>query len=657
MVVLVLLLLVVTATRVAAQDDIRAFSMTDIGGEFSVRYRLDDWSNNNSSDEISFVNNPTWYEELSLRARGYVYHPAFLDWTVSGGPLLVQWAYDSEAGDDSGSETLFNFGAELNFLDLRAYPFSLYLRRDHPEIISSVSGRFLVETNEYGIRGILRAPLSPVFIAWDVGHWDSAGSGLGTTVDQDVNRASLRASLPYRERDNLRLVLDWNERDSKSGAIGLPIQQSQIETASAELTGDNTFGDTGQIILRQNLRWLKQETTLTTVTELDSWAYIGAFNWRHTMATRSYANLNYFDTDRTESWSQTGDFRAGVIHDFTENLTITGDGEYSQDEAPGLSRDVAGARTTGTYRHSLPFGNLGMSALVGMQRTDQKSDTDQVTIFDEAVVLVGTVPVALSHDFVVVESVVVTNQPKTQIFIADIDYRLVTIGSTTSIERLITSSIEDGQTVLVTYDVRTGGTVKYDTLTQGFSINLGLWRYANLFLNYNDSSNDVTEGIATTPLNDVNRIEVGGRLDYPFNSGWTVGGEYRYTSQDEDISPFTRNMYEAFTQTARYWNTSIRLLVHHETVDYERSREDVDLYRYMLNINSRLPGGVILAYNAEYTEDTGGTLLREEKRHSLTLNWAYRQVLFTLQAARSDITRGDSNRDNKRVTALLRRVF
>ena len=97
--------------------------------------------------------------------------------------------------------------------------------------------------------------------------------------------------------------------------------------------------------------------------------------------------------------------------------------------------------------------------------------------------------------------------------------------------------------------------------------------------------------------------------------------------------------------------------MHHETVEFEYSPEDVDLYRYMLSIISRLPGGVTLAYNAEYTEDTGGTLRREERRHSLRLDWAYRQVLFTLRADRSDITRGDNNRDNTRVTALLRRVF
>ena len=655
--VLLLLLLTITTTPLAAQDDdIKTFSLTDFGGEFSVRYLLDDWSNSNPSAS-TFVNNPTWYEELYLSARGYVYHPAFLDWTVGGGPLLVQWAYESEAGENSGSEALFNFDAELNFLDLRAYPFTLYLHRDHPEIISGVSGRFLVETNEYGIRGLLRGPASPVSMIWDVGHKDSTGSGFGTTVDEDMNRASLRAALAYLERHNLRLALNWNERDSNSGAPGLPIQQSQIETTTAELNGDNTFGDTGQMLLRQNLRWLRQETTIATTTELETLAYNGNFKWEHNKSTRSFANLNYVDTDRTESWSRTGDLQAGVTHNFSEDVAVTGRGEYSRDKTPGFDQDMAGARISGNYQRSLAFGSLGMSALAGMRRTDQQSDTDRVTVFDESVVLVGTVPVALSRDFVVVESVVVTNVPKTQTFEQDIDYRLVTIGSTTTIERLITGVIEDGQTVLVTYDALTGGTVKYDTLSQGFNLSLGLWRYANLYFIYRDTDNDVIEGVATTPLNDVNRIEFGGRVNYPFNSGWSVGGVYRYTRQDEDISPYTRNIYEAFTQSGRYWNTRVRFLVHHETVDYERSREDVDLYRYMLGINSRLPGGVVLAYHGEYSEDTGGSLPREEKRHSLSLNWIYRQVFFSLQASSGYVTQGDNIKNNKRVTAMLRRVF
>ena len=95
----------------------------------------------------------------------------------------------------------------------------------------------------------------------------------------------------------------------------------------------------------------------------------------------------------------------------------------------------------------------------------------------------------------------------------------------------------------------------------------------------------------------------------------------------------------------------------HVTVDNEFSVEDVDLFRYTLSITSRLPGGVIVAYRAEYGEDTGGTIFKEDKRQSIRVDWGYRRVLFTLNADYSDITQGENRRKNTRVTALLRRVF
>ena len=40
-------------------------------------------------------------------------------------------------------------------------------------------------------------------------------------------------------------------------------------------------------------------------------------------------------------------------------------------------------------------------------------------------------------------------QDTTSIYVEDLDYRLITIGSITSIQRLITGNISDGETVLV----------------------------------------------------------------------------------------------------------------------------------------------------------------------------------------------------------------
>lgn len=649
-------LVVGLSTQARSEDEIAAVRITDTGGSIAVRHRLDEWRNGTPGGE-TFQRSPIWEEELSLRASGYVYHPALLSFEVSGGPLWLQYGYESEAGDSRGSDTLFNFDVALDFLERKDVPFTVYYRRDHPEVTTGLSGRFLAETDEYGVTGVVRQVLSPAFLSWQAGHWESEGSGFGTIVDEQVDRASLQATLPYRGGDNLRLNLNWNTRNSRSGVPGLPIQESEITTKGAELDTVNMFGGSNQASLRQNLNWTRQSTLLASRTELETLGYTGGLRWRHSDSTRSFANARYADTSRTDSWSRTGHLRAGVTHDLLNDLLATVEGGFARDQAPAFKQDISSIRGSANYTTSLPTGSLGLAASLALDRTDQRSDTDRITVFDEPVVLAGTTPVPLAREFVIQGTVVVTNVSQTQTFQEDVDYRLTTVGSSTTIERLITGSILDGQTVLVTYDVLAGGTVSYDTVSQSLSASVGLFRYLNLFLQYNDSSNKIKSGIATRPLNDLRRLEAGGRVDYPFQSGWSIGAEYRYTDQNEDIAPYLRSSYDVFARTGSYWNTTAWLGVHWETVDNENSDEDVDLVRYILRVTSRLPGGLMLAYNAEYSEDVGGTLLRRERRHGLRLDWSYRQVRFALRADVAEVVQGDNTRDYTRVTAEIRRVF
>jgi len=650
------LMALLLATAASAQDEIAALRVTDLGGELTVRYRLDEWVNR-FGPERSWVETPYWTAELSLAAQGYVYHPALLGWRLRGGPLLLRYAYESDAGASDGDEVLYNLETTLDFLQRRSTPFTLWYRRDHPEVTTGLSGRFLAETDEYGARGRLGAGASGAYLDWEAAHWDSFGSGLSTTLDERLDRASVRTALPYRASDNLRLDLNWSDRTSRSGAPGIPIQRSAISTASAELTGDNRFGAARPLQLRQNLMWLTQTTDAGGRSELDDFSYTGNADWQYSDATRAFATARYRRSDRRIDTSRTGTFRVGVDHRFTTRLNAVAEGDHARDRATGFARDVNGLQLSARYRRPLPFGSFSASARLGAQRTDQDAVADRVAVFDEALVLAGTAPVPLSRPFVVDGSVRVTNEPKTQSFTEDIDYRLVTVGDTTTIERLIGGRIEDGQTVLVSYEVRTGGTVRYDTASSGLALSLGLFRHATLFAHFDERDNDVLDGVPTTPLNDSRRTELGGRLDLPFGSGWTVGAEYRHTRQDEDIAPYVRRRFETWVRSAPYWNTRLRIGVQREQTDLEKSPEDVDLLRYLVDVDCRLPGGWLLAYHAEFGDDDGGTLPRREARHALRLDWRYRQVVFALRGDVSDIRQGDSERTNRRVTAELRRDF
>ncbi|MDH5344884.1 MAG: hypothetical protein OEW59_03905, partial [Gammaproteobacteria bacterium] len=74
-------------------------------------------------------------------------------------------------------------------------------------------------------------------------------------------------------------------------------------------------------------------------------------------------------------------------------------------------------------------------------------------------------------------------------------------------------------------------------------------------------------------------------------------------------------------------------------------------------INTRFWRGTTLDYEASYLEDDGGSLLRRQMQHRLSLRWGYRQVRFALRAQLIDDRLGISRHDYTQVTAEVVRAF
>jgi hypothetical protein len=174
---------------------------------------------------------------------------------------------------------------------------------------------------------------------------------------------------------------------------------------------------------------------------------------------------------------------------------------------------------------------------MGTNRNDQEAAADTIEIFDERVTLVGAVPVPLNNTFVLEETVAVTNLTQTQTFVEGLDYRLVTIGSTTTIERIITGAILDGEEVLVSYEFQTGGTTAYRDDRQQVGVSLSFIIYINVFANWSNVDNSIINGDPTLPLNDVTSLDTGVSVNVPFATSWSVGGQILYRRSDETISP------------------------------------------------------------------------------------------------------------------------
>jgi len=637
--------------------EVKPFGLLDTDASFTVRYLLDDNDRSSGSSEDTFEYRTTWDQELVLMSRSYVYHPGFLNMEIGGGPLLVQQQIDTHAGSQSTNETLLNVLARLNFLELKEYPFSLYFRRSHPSITTSLSGRFLTQNDEYGFNGRSSAFGNSTNLTLDLSHWNSNGSGFGTVVDENIDRGSFGWQTSYWGGDTISLDHTRFKQISTSGSTGLPIQESTINQETSSVIAKNTFGGREQYSLQQSFFRLMQDTESNTPSELDNLHYTATGRWQNTESVRSSLNYRFHETRRTGADAKSHDIKAGFFHSISDDVWYDLFADHETTEQVGFNRDRTGVSGLLNYSRATSFGSFGLTGSLRQERTDQESSADTVQVFDEPVTLNGTTPVDLANEFVVTSSVVVTNTAGTQFFIEDVDYRLIVVGSITSIQRLIDGNIFDGQTVLVDYEYQTTGTAKFDTFSAGLSTSIEFLRYFNAQIRYNVRDSTIISGQLTTPINDQELFELIVAADIPVGHSMMIGGEYRHTDQDEDISPFVRDSVSVNASTRINGSLRLYVLASLVQVDQKTSVEDIDQVNYRLGITGRAFSRFQLSYETAYLEDTGGSLPREQLQHRLSLEGGYRQVRFFLRALLSDDLQGTTERTFTQVTFTVTRNF
>jgi len=638
-------------------DDIAMFGWLEVDPHFSAQYVLNDQERGSVSSPGTFETRVNWEEELSVMTRSFIYHPGFLNMDIGGGPLFVQQQFDSDQGKNTYNDTLLNFLARLNFLELKTYPFSLYYERSHPSFYTSLAGRFLTEVNEYGFDSRIYDIWDTASLSVELNHRDTVGSGLGTVVDEDADTAAVSFVANYRDSDSLDINHTHTDRDSASGNAGSPIGNSTIIQDNSEIRSVNKFGKRKQIEIHHFLRRLQQEIDSATFSEVDNRSYFGSLRWRHSEVMRSFLNYRFADTARQGADSNSKKYELGFVRNPNERLSFSAGIDQEALEQTGFSRDNIGADGSVSYARETSFGRVNLSGSLQANRVDQTSSADLINVFDEAIILNGTTPVSLANEFVVASTVVISNAPRTQIYVEGFDYRLIINGSVTSVQRLIGGRISDGETVLADYSYETAGTAKYDVFGSGAAVSVDFLKFMNAYVRYDRRDSNIRSGELTNPLNDRNGLQFGIGTSGQFLGSWMLDAEYRHVDQDEVISPFVSDAFDAGLTTSLRGTLKLTVAGSVTQIDYDYSPEDVDQVTYRIGLAGRLFRRGQFSYDASYLDDVGGTLPRRQLQHRLNYQWAFRQVRFTLRAMHSEEELGDTTRSSTQVMAQVSRAF
>ncbi len=648
--VMILLCLLVTDVMAATVD---TFRVTDVSSELALRYLYDEQTFYTSDSKTQEDIRPTFQEEYVIDTESYIYHPNLLSMDLGASFLLDQSRVETLNDENSNNEKLLGYNARLDFLKNKPYPASVYYTKTNPSVSVGVGGRFLLENTRYGVDLALLEAISPVQITFNAYRQSANGEGFDQLTDDVIDHTNLRLYRSYGKGNYARLSYQTNDRDSRSGSPGLPIQERTTSNTSTYLDTKNLFGNDNQAELLINAAY----TTQKEFPRREEFRAFPILNWQHSDNLNSFYRLLYTNSDEESQKIKQTLFTSGFAYNNNDRIYGSADAHIEDSKNTGIDYQSKGANYQINYTQPVAIGTITAGYSGAVDYRDQNAENTVFKIFGEEQKLLGTTQVNLSRQFVIDATIVVSNTSRTQIYEENLDYRILRVGSTSQIQRLSAGRIIDGQIILLDYDYLTGGTFAYNLVNNNAQLQWNLSNRYELYIRYNDSQQKLREGDPTIPLNSINSYTYGGSASQPMLNGITVGGQAYIQDHNEDINPFLLHYLDAYIDFPLPHLTKLRLSTRRQLIDNEKSVEDVNLTAYLFRLQARPWLRTQMNYEYNYETDDGSSLKRELRIQRLQFRWAFRQLSLAANAYYTQEKQGISDRERWSIRVTLLRSF
>ena len=637
-------------------EEVAPFRLTSVDGEVAVRYYFDEQMSGTSGASKSGETRSTVEEEVFIRTRGYVYHPNLLKVELGGGPLLVQSRVAAGGLTNQGEDVLYNLTTRLDFLEQKPYPVSLYYEHLNPSVYTSTTSRFLQENNKLGVTASLRRPGAKTNYSVDASHATSKGQSIEQVVNDETEQAAFSFDHTLGSSSNGQFLYQVNRQQSRSGSVGTTILPTTSETDSLNYSNKIQFGKNKTVGLNNVIVMTDQKFTNSSGTiKRKDLRYTPDLRWQHSEKTDSYYRANYVDSEDNGTVTNNRSVTAGINQRPSDVLTRSADVTAEDNRTTGLVVRAGSVGANIKYLKKLEQGEMRLGYGARYDQRDQQAAVSQIPVVGEQITLTGATGVALSRDYVVTGTIVVSNLARTQTYASGTDYRVVVLGARTEIERLAGGAILDGQQVLVDYEFQTGGSLGYTMLNQNLQASATLRKYFNVYASINSAMPNIYSGATTLPLNSGTSWSTGARADLPLKNDFRVGGEIIHDNYQENITPYIRDSIEAYVEMPLPFLSTMRLSARNVRVDNIGSSEDVDLNGFIMRFRSRPWFRANLTVELNMEEDTGGTLQRKLTGAVATLSWRIRRLLFGAEARTSREAQGNFERDRTLLRLYLTR--
>lgn len=453
------------------QYPVTPFQIIERKGEvgFETEYYTEKQSRD-GGDTIKF-NHSYFQEYVQYQVRGYSYHPRFLDFRAKIKLGMTQQNYSREGSNDdddgSSNESLYGYDIFLNFLKEHPLSVSVYANRDRRAVLQLFTDRQMVETENYGMNMNWKRGPFPMDISVGRHEFREWGFDSETESRTDFFQWNIRNNIGERVNSEIRYRYQDYEQDFEIDGPNIDTSR-RTELKSHDLSFNNTvyFDQKRRSYLNSYLRYFEQ----TGTQELENLYWQERLNMQLTERLRTYILGSYLQNKFEESDVETYTAEAGIEHRLFESLEEHFDVHWRRTEFDETEETVYGATGRLNYRKRTGWGYLTSGVGLTVDEYERTGQSGDQRIFDEPITMSLNFTSFLAQNNVERSSIVVTDINNQTIYTEGFDYIIEERDGRTGLRLLAGGLLNDGDSVLVDYDVDIESDLQYTSFDQNFYI-------------------------------------------------------------------------------------------------------------------------------------------------------------------------------------------
>jgi len=446
---------------------------------------------NNSKDSDS-----EFMERLEVSTRGWVYHPALMEFVLDLEPELKQMEVDGNyMQSDSVNEFIASYSLGLTLLPQKTYSLYLYGRKYQNSFMSAFADRADLELDTYGADLKVKNIIAPLTLSYS--NTKSKREGLLLSSEEQDN-VSLTVNYPTMNSIT-KLNMDYSDNQRNSEGVTTQVEKYYNHLESTYFMDKNLMKKVlSSLLYDWTSNWQLDDSGTYTSSYL---RWYEQLYWTHSRNLQTNYTFQYNVNKTNKSEVEKTIASATLKHLLYENLQTSLKGKTSRyDYVSGENNLLEGGLAL-DYNRRIPWGTLNITTGLNGFATDRGAGSS-VWVTNEKHRLTSGSASFLVNDNVEIDSIRVTNKAGTVLYVRDQDYTLTKANNLVRISRLFSGNIKEGEQVLVSYRHSSDG--GYDDLIIGHNggISLLFWSTLRLSYDYNHRSQNVISGIEPDSLID-----------------------------------------------------------------------------------------------------------------------------------------------------------